>query len=168
MSSIVEITRRFEVDAGHRVHGHEGKCANLHGHRYAIEVTVSGPRLDAIGRVVDFGVVKEQVGSWLDANWDHAMILYVEDPLLDVFRPSPGDMPLLQGSYLAIASRQKIHVMPANPTAENMAQYLLDNVVQRCIPAHLTCTRVVVRETPNCWAEARLDHSVELVVEETR
>ena len=58
---MIEITRRLEFDAGHRVLGHEGKCKNLHGHRYSAEITVTAPDLDGLGRVIDFGVIKEKV-----------------------------------------------------------------------------------------------------------
>ena len=36
------ITRRLEFDAGHRISTHTSQCRHLHGHRYAIEVTLSG------------------------------------------------------------------------------------------------------------------------------
>ena len=39
----MDITTRLEFDAGHRIPNHKSNCKNLHGHRYAIEVTVTGP-----------------------------------------------------------------------------------------------------------------------------
>ena len=38
----MEITTRMEFDSGHRIPNHKSVCKNLHGHRYAIEVTVKG------------------------------------------------------------------------------------------------------------------------------
>ena len=38
----MEITTRMEFDAGHRIPGHKSTCKNLHGHRYALEVTIKG------------------------------------------------------------------------------------------------------------------------------
>ena len=68
-------TRRIEWDAMHRIPNHEGRCRAFHGHRYVAEVTCHAPSLDALGRIVDFGVIKERVGGWVDAQWDHTAIL---------------------------------------------------------------------------------------------
>ena len=72
-------TRRLEWDAMHRIPGHEGKCRAFHGHRYVAEITCAAPTLDALGRVVDFGVIKQRVGTWIDENWDHTAILAAHD-----------------------------------------------------------------------------------------
>ena len=58
----VTCTRRLCFEAGHRVYGHESKCANLHGHSYKVE---RGLRSGAgrVGRVIDFSVLKEKIGG---------------------------------------------------------------------------------------------------------
>jgi 6-pyruvoyltetrahydropterin/6-carboxytetrahydropterin synthase len=38
----MRITRRLEFDAGHRIPDHASQCRHLHGHRYALEITLSG------------------------------------------------------------------------------------------------------------------------------
>ena len=48
----ITITRRLEFDAGHRIPHHDGQCRHLHGHRYAIELTVSGDVLETAGETV--------------------------------------------------------------------------------------------------------------------
>lgn len=60
------IMRKFEFDYAHRVLGHESKCKHLHGHRGVAEVIVSSPGLDSLGRIIDFGIVKQRVGKWID------------------------------------------------------------------------------------------------------
>ena len=45
----MQITRRLEFDAGHRIPDHRSQCRHLHGHRYAIEITLSGTILEAAG-----------------------------------------------------------------------------------------------------------------------
>ena len=77
----MRITRKIEFDAGHRVYGHEGKCAHLHGHRYVAEITVQAEELDGIGRVIDFGAVKKVMKEWIDMCWDHNTLLNADDPL---------------------------------------------------------------------------------------
>jgi len=134
----ISCTRKLEFDAAHRVKLHESKCKNLHGHRYGVEVTVSAPELDGVGRVVDFGVIKEKLGAWIDAEWDHTTILWEEDKAL--------------GAAISAETGQRIYYLPWNPTAENMAKYLYEVICPRLLPAPLQIISVVVRETPNCWA----------------
>ena len=67
-------TRRLQFCAGHRVHDHESECRNLHGHNYVVFLTAastSDDPLDKLGRVIDFGVLKEKFGAWIDEWWDH-------------------------------------------------------------------------------------------------
>jgi len=68
--SIIRITKRFNFEAGHALHGYEGKCKNIHGHSYKLDVTVQGiPIKDRsnpkYGMVIDFAdlkkIVKEEI-----------------------------------------------------------------------------------------------------------
>jgi 6-pyruvoyltetrahydropterin/6-carboxytetrahydropterin synthase len=45
--------------AGHALRGYKGKCENVHGHNYRVQVTLEGPQLDGIGLLVDFTQLKE-------------------------------------------------------------------------------------------------------------
>jgi 6-pyruvoyltetrahydropterin/6-carboxytetrahydropterin synthase len=137
----ITCTRRIEFDAAHRVMQHESKCKHLHGHRYAIEATFSAEALDALGRVVDFSVVKAVLGAWVDAHWDHTTILYKEDKAL--------------GDAITQHSPQSIYYLPNNPTAENMAAYLLEVICPSLFADYpIWCEKIRLWETPNCYAEA--------------
>lgn len=142
----ITCSRVLEWDAAHRVLRHESKCSTLHGHRYRAVVTCSAMALDDVGRVVDFGVVKEKLGSWIDEHLDHTTIVNPRDKSLLVW-------------CLEEHERGKRHpyVMPPGhdePTAENIAAVLLQ-VGQRLFDVGgLSVESVVVYETPNCWAEA--------------
>jgi 6-pyruvoyltetrahydropterin/6-carboxytetrahydropterin synthase len=161
------ITREFQFDAGHRVYGHESKCSHLHGHRYKAEITITAPELDTLGRVADFGWMKDIIGGWIDDNWDHNMILNPDDPLaklwteneFDVFSFDDG----LEHKLRDIFGSKKPYLMPMhpvtstfdggmNPTAENMARVLWD-VITPGLPEHVKLVRVTLWETPNCKAE---------------
>jgi len=146
------ITRRLEFDAGHRVLNHEGKCKNLHGHRYVVDVTVSSFGLDDLGRVVDFSVIKAKLGTWIDDMLDHNMLLHPDDPLLN--QPAIDfDTPLEVAE--ALVGRAP-YVMPAdiaNPTAENIAHLLYDVAVELLTTSGLMIESVRVWETPNCYAD---------------
>ncbi len=138
----MQITRRFEIDAGHRVLGHEGKCRHPHGHRYVIELTCRPKEgLDDLGRVLDFSVIKDLFGGWVDAVWDHAFLVNEKDE--SVLRW------LMDNEF-------RCYVFPGNPTAENMAAHLMDLIC----PALFASTNVMVSgvkiwETPNCSAEVK-------------
>lgn len=137
-------TRRLQFCFGHRIMGHENKCAMLHGHNYVALITAQAP-LDSIGRVIDFSVLKERVGGWIDQCWDHGFVLFQEDDeAINTLR--------------SFASRQKVYVMPLNPTAENLARYLLESICPRVLAGTgVRVVRVRLWETENCYADARTD-----------
>jgi len=152
------ITRRLEFDYGHRVLGHEGKCASLHGHRGVVEITVGAVDLDKLGRVVDFSVVKTLVGGWIDAELDHNMLLHPDDPLLNADDLS-GSATSRSAKVEELIGR-KPFIMPgkgpaANPTAENIADLICNQALWLLKDTGVIVRRVRVYETPNCWADSR-------------
>lgn len=143
----ITATRRIQFCAGHRVVGHEAKCKFIHGHNYVALVTAVAeltPRrhdqLDEVGRVIDFSVLKDRVGGWIDEHWDHKFIMWENDRELE-------------GHGLNYIT--PVFTLPDNPTAENMARYLL-NVVGPAVLADTGCGLIRVRlwETENCYADA--------------
>jgi 6-pyruvoyltetrahydropterin/6-carboxytetrahydropterin synthase len=132
------ITRKLNgVDMGHRLMKHEGKCRNYHGHRYTFEVTIDAKELDKVGRVVDFGVVKDLVGGWLDREWDHGMVLQEGDPLIEVLQ----------------AESVKLFTIPVPPTIEHLVKYVFDVAVQLLDDYPVRVVSVRGYETPNCWSD---------------
>lgn len=141
------ITRRLEFDAGHRIPDHKSQCRHLHGHRYAIEITLSGEVIDkegdaANGMVMDFSQVKELARRFLVDAWDHAFLVYAGDrPIVDFLTALPG---------------HKTVVLDRVPTAENLAGIafgILDAAYRDTYGNHLRLERVRLYETPNCWAD---------------
>lgn len=142
------ITRTLEFDAGHRIIGHQGKCRHLHGHRYKAEIGVSTADIDDLGMVVDFGIIKDLIGAWIDDSWDHNMILNRKDPLMII----DG----VKSRYPAneLFGGRDPYLMPydsPNPTAENMAE-VLHGVCIDLLPDYLMVVYVRIWETPNCSA----------------
>ena len=90
---VTTATRRVQFCAGHRVMGHENKCAHLHGHNYVALITARADKLDSVGRVIDFSVIKQRVGGWIEQHWDHGFIIARNDEQvmqwLGQFRPRP-------------------------------------------------------------------------------
>jgi 6-pyruvoyltetrahydropterin/6-carboxytetrahydropterin synthase len=142
------ITRRLEFDAGHRIPDHQSQCRHLHGHRYAIEVTLSGSIIDkagdaANGMVMDFSQVKQLAMAHLVDAWDHAFLAFA------------GDRTVID--FLATLPGHKTVVLDRVPTAENLARIAfdgLDAVYRDTYGNHLQLERVRLYETPNCWADA--------------
>jgi 6-pyruvoyltetrahydropterin/6-carboxytetrahydropterin synthase len=129
METKINAVRYHDISCGHRVHGHESVCAHLHGHNYRIYFTIEGQQ-DHLGRVIDFGVIKRLLCTWLDNTWDHKFLISDLDPW-------GGVCPV-----------------PFNPTAENMALYLLETIGPRLLKGTNTVlARVVVHETRKCSAE---------------
>jgi 6-pyruvoyltetrahydropterin/6-carboxytetrahydropterin synthase len=59
--------------SGHALRGYKGKCENVHGHNYRVQVSIEGPQLDNIGLLVDFSHVK-QVLRGIIAGLDHQFL----------------------------------------------------------------------------------------------
>jgi 6-pyruvoyltetrahydropterin/6-carboxytetrahydropterin synthase len=141
----ISIMRTLEFDAAHRVMHHESKCANMHGHRYKVEIHARAAELDPLGRIIDFSAIKARIGGWIDTHWDHTTILHENDPSVRAWQ---SDL---------IPFNKPIYLMPENPTAENMAKYLLAKCNDELmLGTAIEVYRVVIWETPNCKAEAAL------------
>lgn len=65
-----ELTIDLEFCASHILEGHTGKCSNLHGHNYRIEVCISGNKLNKLGMLVDFSDIKKAVNNVVE-RLDH-------------------------------------------------------------------------------------------------
>lgn len=144
----MQITTRLEFDAGHRIPDHKSQCRNLHGHRYAIEITLSGDIIQQEhasenGMVMDFSDVKKIARETVVDVWDHAFIVYQHDQVvLDFLNTLPN---------------HKTVIFPTIPTAENMASEafrLLKAQYKDVYGNHLTLERVRLYETPNSWTDA--------------
>lgn len=143
---MITCTRVLEADIAHRVMNHESKCRTLHGHRFKFEITAVADKLDSVGRIIDFGVLKSTVGAWIDEQWDHNTILFKEDEyLINALIKTPNQM-----KFPFVASW--------NPTAENIADFLLRDVCPKVLRnTGVKVISVRVWETPNGIAEAKLD-----------
>jgi 6-pyruvoyltetrahydropterin/6-carboxytetrahydropterin synthase len=137
---MITCTRRIEFDAAHRIMNHESKCKMLHGHRYVLEATFVAKELDSLGRVIDFGKVKEMLGAWIDNNLDHNTILAIADKNL--------------GEKISQTTGQEIYYINENPTAENIAKHILEEIIPQIFYGHeVNCVGIKLYETPNCFVE---------------
>lgn len=141
------ITRRLEFDAGHRIPNHNSQCKHLHGHRYAIEITLSGNVITTEGQseqgmVMDFSDVKRIAKEKVVDAWDHAFLVYRGDRAVCDFLASMPD--------------HKTVVLDVIPTAEHLAQTafgILNEAYRDVYGNNLRLERVRIYETPNNWAD---------------
>lgn len=129
------VTKEVHFCYGHRLLGHEGKCRHLHGHNARAMIRLESESLDRLGLVMDFKEIGDYVKSWLDAEIDHNMLLYKEDPIL----------PLLRGAG------ERVYVMDANPSAENIARLVFEQVERGGFPV----VEVAIVETDSAVASYR-------------
>lgn len=146
------ITRRFTFAAGHRVMGHENKCRHLHGHNWAVLLTMaptSGRRvsrrgLDELGRVLDFGEVKARLGTLIDDELDHAFLVASDD------REALEAVQRVKG--------QRVTVFGFNPTAEHLARWFVMDAGPRALDGTgVEVVRAEVWETDNCCASFEVE-----------
>lgn len=143
----MHITRRLEFDAGHRIPNHNSQCKHLHGHRYAIEITLAGEVIQTAGvsdegMVMDFTDVKRIANERVVNVWDHAFLVY------------RGDSVVLD--FLQTIPNHKTVVLDVIPTAENLAKVafeLLLDAYRDTYGNQLKLVRVRLYETPNNWAD---------------
>lgn len=129
-------------DSAHFLKGYEGKCSNIHGHRWTVEVTVAAQELEAEGQtrgmVVDFKTLKQALAELTD-ELDHKLIIE-EDSL----KATTKDALLEEGFQIV--------ELPFRPTAENLSEYFFDEMEEKDYQVIL----VKVYETPNnCAAFSR-------------
>ncbi|MCI8388147.1 MAG: 6-carboxytetrahydropterin synthase QueD [Clostridiales bacterium] len=124
-------------DSAHFLQGYEGKCANIHGHHWMIEVKIAGESLQDTGTkrgmLIDFGDLKKAVRELAD-SYDHALI-YEEDSL--------------KPATVAALKSENFHLIPIKfrPTAENFARCFYETLHNKAFPV----SSVTVYETPdNC------------------
>jgi 6-pyruvoyltetrahydropterin/6-carboxytetrahydropterin synthase len=144
---MLTITRKLEFDAGHRIPDHKSQCRNLHGHRYTLEITLVGAVIKEEGSsdngmIMDFSDVKALAKQHLVDVWDHAFLAYEKDTVVREFLESIPD--------------HKTVIIDCIPTVENLAQTafnILKAAYQDRYGTGLRLHKLVLHETPNCWAE---------------
>lgn len=135
--------RRIKFCAGHRLYQHGGKCENFHGHNYIADFFVTGDEVDNVGRVLDFSDLKARTKGWLDEHWDHSFLVFEKDE--NAIRA------------LEMVEPMRLFKMPYNPTAENMARYLLEITCPLVLKGTgARATRVRIWETEESYAEASI------------
>ena len=128
-----EIVKSISFCYGHRLLNYQGPCMHLHGHNARACIKLRSDTLDNLGMVTDFGDIKKNVKQWIDDNLDHTMLLAEGDPLVEILQ----------------RAGERFFLMPANPTAENIARLIFEYVETQGFPV----VSVTLWETDTSYAE---------------
>lgn len=142
MNSNISITKEFRFEMAHALHGHGGKCAQIHGHSYRLEVTVKGtpindPSRPDHGMVMDFAELKALVKQHILDRFDHALLLSERDR--HAF-PDAGGL------------FKRLEFTSFQPTCENLVLEMA-RVFSQFLPPDLTIRRLRLYETATSYAE---------------
>lgn len=132
MENTIRVTKRFNFEAAHVLHGYDGKCKNIHGHSYNLYVTVIGTPLPEsvaspkVGMVIDFSILKDIVKQSIIDPFDHALILNGKTSHSEI------------ATYLK-KHDQKVISVDYQPTCENMVSNF----------ARVLKSKIILSNTPN-------------------
>lgn len=142
--SIIRITKRFNFEAGHALHGYEGKCKNIHGHSYKLDVTVQGiPIKDRsnpkYGMVIDFADLKKIVKEEIVTPFDHAIVFNKRSPHRDLAEE-------------LIKREHNVILVDYQPTIEMMVIDFAERITCK-LPKNIQLFSIKLQETASSFAE---------------
>jgi len=129
----IQIYKEEHIDTSHRLLHYIGKCANLHGHRWRIEVWIDGEPDPVTQILVDYNLIKKVIDKF-----DHQIILNKDDPMVP-----------------CIQKYQPVITTHGDPTSELMAAIIRDDLYVLCreMGIKATVSKIRVWESPTAYAE---------------
>ncbi len=144
------ICKIFEIESGHLLTRHPGKCRFPHGHSRRVEVVLIAEQLDRNDMVCDFKALKGALAAFLE-QWDHALCLNTDDPQFAHFQRVYGE--------------RIVPFAHTDPTTEVLAREVFLRAraeLQRLatlpdatypVRSEIRVERVRITETSSSWAE---------------
>ena len=126
-SGMFEVMIERNFSSAHQLRGYKGKCENLHGHNYKIEIFARGRELDNTGLLVDFVELKAAADE---------VVQYLDHRNINELPPFDEEL---------------------NPSAENLARYILERVASRVGDERVQIYKVRCYETPTSVATYQVD-----------
>ncbi|MFA7671798.1 MAG: 6-carboxytetrahydropterin synthase QueD [Sphaerochaetaceae bacterium] len=124
---MIEVVKEFTFDAAHKLPNHPGKCRQIHGHTYRLQVGFKGPVNFETGMVVDFADIKKVIRKSIVDKLDHVLLNEIS---YDLF---PNH----------------------TPTAENMVEWMVQVIQSASTPDAAKLSFIRLYETPTSYAEWR-------------
>jgi 6-pyruvoyltetrahydropterin/6-carboxytetrahydropterin synthase len=142
--SNIRITKQFSFETGHALYGYDGKCKNVHGHSYHLDVTVIGqPISDSthvkFGMVIYFSDLKKIVKEEIVTVFDHATVFNKNTPHVELANE--------------LASRgHDVILVGYQPTSEMMVIDFAEKIKKR-LPETIKLHALKLQETTTSFAE---------------
>lgn len=127
MAGMFEVMIERNFSSAHQLRGYNGKCENLHGHNYKVEIFARGQELDNIGLLIDFGDLKRAADE---------IVNYLDHRNINELPPFDEEL---------------------NPSAENMARYFLERIGEQVGDERVRVYKVRIYETPTSVATYQID-----------
>ena len=140
----IRITKQFSFETGHALHGYDGKCKNIHGHSYRLDVTVIGkPVADEsnpqCGMVIDFSDLKKIAKDEIVDVFDHATVFNKDTPHLEL-------------AMLLKSKGHNVLLVDYQPTTEMMVIDFAEKIKKR-LPNNIKLHALKLQETATSFAE---------------
>lgn len=140
----IRITKQFSFETGHALHGYDGKCKNIHGHSYRLDVTVIGkPVTDEsnpkCGMVIDFSDLKKIAKDEIVDVFDHATVFNKNTPHLEL-------------AMLLKSKGHNVLLVDYQPTTEMMVIDFAEKIKKR-LPNNIKLHALKLQETDTSFAE---------------
>lgn len=150
---VYRVCKSFEIESGHMLSKHPGRCRFPHGHSRRIDLVIAADRLDGHDMVVDFKALRLAVEGELD-RYDHALAVNSEDPALPGLGVvGSGRLVVFEGEDPTTeALARRIYAFVAGEIARG-ASYADEQGNRYALSDRLTLERVRVSETSTSWAE---------------
>jgi 6-pyruvoyltetrahydropterin/6-carboxytetrahydropterin synthase len=141
--STIRVTKEFRFEMAHALWNYDGKCKNIHGHSYILNVTVIGepitdPGSVKLGMVIDFGDLKKIVNTAIVDVMDHSLVISDKAPSKQMLNtPEMFD---------------RHHIMNYQPTCENMVADFAGRI-KKMLPSGVSLFSLRLYETASSYAE---------------
>lgn len=141
----MKVTKEITFDSAHLLSNYDGKCSNLHGHTYKLQVTLEGNSKNESHMVLDFNILKEILNVTIMDRFDHAIIFSKE-----------GIRNEAENELLSWAKKwnKRFAIIPGKTTCEDMAPHIREIIVVELLKRNISCNvSVKLWETPTSFAE---------------
>ncbi len=147
---VIRITKEFHFEMAHALWNYDGPCRNIHGHSYALFVTISGepmqrPGHPKNGMLMDFSELKNIVKTQIIDQFDHALV---------VNKNTPPDFAKQAKDLFG-----KIHFLDYQPTCENLIVDMAGRL-QKSLPSEVRLHSLRLYETASSYAEWYADDNL--------
>ena len=142
--SNIRITKQFSFETGHALYGYDGKCKNVHGHSYRLDVTVIGHPISdrshvKYGMVIDFGDLKKIVKEEIVDVFDHATVFNKNTPHVELAKELE-------------ARDHNVLLVDYQPTSEMMVIDFAKKIKSR-LPENINLHSLKLQETATSYAQ---------------